>query len=155
MTKTRVYKMPSASPVDMPKPFIVVADDERRIADTLALILNAKGYAAQAAHDGPSALDICRQRTPDLLVSDVVMPGMNGIELAIRIRQEFPSCHILLFSGQAETMEILEDAKRRGYGFELLAKPLHPEQLLTRIKELLGPHDGRQQPRSAGRRGIR
>jgi CheY-like chemotaxis protein len=149
MTKTRVYKMPSASPVDMPKPFIVVADDERLIADTLVLILNSKGYAAQPAHDGTSALAICRQRAPDLVLSDVVMPGMNGIELAITIRQEFPRCHILLFSGQADTVEILEDAKRRGYGFELLAKPLHPEQLLTRIRELLGPRDARQ-PRARG-----
>jgi DNA-binding response OmpR family regulator len=145
MTKTRVYQMPSKPSADVPRPFIVVVDDERGIADTLALILNSKGYLAQAAHDGASALKICRQRVPDLVLSDVVMPGMNGIELATAVRQEFRGCHILLFSGQAETSEILEDAKRRGYDFELLAKPLHPEQLLTRIKELLGSHDARQQ----------
>jgi CheY-like chemotaxis protein len=145
MTQTRVYQTPSKPAADVPGPFIVVVDDEKRIADTLALILNSKGYAAEAAHDGASALEICRRRVPDLVLSDVVMPGMNGIELAIAIRQEFRGCHILLFSGQAETSEILEDAKRRGFDFELLAKPLHPEQLLTRIKELLGPHDARQQ----------
>ena len=77
-----------------------------------------------------------------------VMPGMNGIELAIAIRRQFPGCHILLFSGQAETMEILEDAKQRGYDFELLAKPLHPEELLTRIEKLIG----RKNPRQLGRR---
>jgi CheY-like chemotaxis protein len=145
MTKTRVYQIPSNPAADLPGPFIVVADDEKRIADTLALILVSKGYAAEAAHDGASALEICRQRVPDLVVSDVVMPGMNGIELAIAIRQQFRGCQILLFSGQAETSEILEDAKRRGYDFELLAKPLHPEQLLARIKELVAPHDARQQ----------
>ena len=145
MTETHVYRMPSKPAAEMPGPFIVVVDDERRIAETLALILNSKGYAAEAAHDGASALEICGQRVPDLVVSDVVMPCMNGIELAIAIRQEFPGCHILLFSGQAETSEILQDAKRRGYDFELLAKPLHPEQLLARIKELLGPHGARQQ----------
>ena len=145
MTKSRLYPMPSKPPADVPGPFIVVVDDERRIADTLALILNSKGYAAEAAHDGLSALGICQQRLPDLVVTDVVMPGMNGIELAIAIRQQFHGCQILLFSGQAETVEILEDAKRRGYDFELLAKPLHPEQLLARIKELLAPHDGNQQ----------
>jgi DNA-binding response OmpR family regulator len=145
MTRTRANQSASSPVPDVPESFIVVADDERRIADTLALILNSKGYAAEAAHDGASALEICRQRVPDLVLTDVVMPGMNGIELAIAIRQQFRGCQILLFSGQAETSEILEDARRRGYDFELLAKPLHPEQLLARIKELLGPHHARQQ----------
>ena len=136
--RPRVHQMPSKPAAELPRPFIVVADDETRIADTLVLILKSKGYAAQAAHDGASALAICRQKVPDLVVSDVVMPGMNGIELAIAIRRQFPGCHILLFSGQAETMEILEDARRRGYDFELLAKPLHPDELLTRIEKLIG-----------------
>lgn len=141
---TRVYHMPLRAAADLPGPFVLVVDDERRIADTLALILNTKDYAAEAAYDGASALEICRQRVPDLIVTDVVMPRMNGIELAIAIRRQFPDCRILLFSGQAETLEILEDAKRRGYDFELLAKPLHPEDLLKKVKELIGPHDARQ-----------
>ncbi len=144
MNKTRVHQMPSRAVVDLPRPFILVVDDERRIANTIALILGTKGYAAEAAHDGASALEVCRRRLPDLVVTDIVMPGMNGIELAIAIRRQFPGCHILLFSGQAETLEILEDAKRRGYDFELLAKPLHPEELLKKVEELIGPHDARK-----------
>ena len=129
----------------MMRPFIVVADDERLIADTLVAILNSEGYTAAAAHDGISALEICRQRGPDLLLSDVAMPRMNGIELAIAIRQQFRGCQILLFSGHAETAEILQEARSRGFDFELLAKPLHPQQLLIRIRELIGPHDSHQQ----------
>jgi DNA-binding response OmpR family regulator len=144
MKNTRVEHMPSRAGV-LPRPFIVVVDDERRIADTLVLILNAKGYRAEAAHDGASALAKCRQKSPDLVLSDVVMPGMNGVELAIAIRQQCPRCPILLFSGQAETTEILEGARRRGYDFELLAKPVHPEELLARIRELIGPENARQQ----------
>jgi CheY-like chemotaxis protein len=144
MSETRVFQIPSGHATDLLRPFIVVVDDEKRIADTLALILDSKGYSAEAAHDGESALEICRQRIPDLVLSDVVMPGMNGIDLAIAVRQQFPDCYILLFSGQADTAEILEDAKRRGYNFELLAKPLHPEELLTRIRKLIGPHDARR-----------
>ncbi len=144
MNKTRVHQMPSRAIVDLPRPFILVVDDERRIANTIALIHDTKGYAAEAAHDGTSALEVCQRRLPDLVVTDVVMPGMNGIELAIAIRRQFPGCRILLFSGQAETLEILEDAKRRGYDFELLAKPLHPEELLKKVKELIGPHDARK-----------
>ena len=79
-----------------------------------------------------------------MVLSDVVMPGITGIELAIAIRQQFPRCHIVLFSGQAQTKEILEDARRRGYDFELLAKPLHPEELLTKLKQLIGPPDSRR-----------
>lgn len=145
--RARIHQMPSKPAADLTRPFIVVVDDERRIADTLVLILKSKGYAAEAAHDGASALAICRQRAPDLVVSDVVMPGTNGIELAIAIREQFSGCPILLFSGQAETMEILEDARRRGYDFELLAKPLHPEELLRRIEKLIGPKNAGQQLR--------
>jgi CheY-like chemotaxis protein len=131
--------MPTSHATDLQRPFIVVVDDEKRIADTLALILDSKGYSAEAAHDGESALEICRHRIPDLVLSDVVMPGMSGIELTIAVSQQFRDCHILLFSGQADTAAILEDAKRQGYDFELIAKPLHPEDLVTKIKDLIGP----------------
>lgn len=144
MNEIHLCRMPSSSAEDAPKPFILVVDDERRIADTLALILNGKGYAAEAAYDPASALQICRQKRPELVLSDVVMPGMNGVEMAIEIRRQVPHCRILLFSGQAETLEILEDAKRRGYDFELLAKPLHPEDLLKRLKALIDPDEARE-----------
>jgi CheY-like chemotaxis protein len=144
MKDTRVNQRPLRAAADLPRPFILVVDDERRIAETLALILDTKGYAAEAVHDGASALEVCGRRLPDLVVADVVMPGMNGIELAIAIRRQFPGCRILLFSGQAETLEILEDAKRRGYDFELLAKPVPPEELLKKVRELIGPPDARQ-----------
>jgi CheY-like chemotaxis protein len=67
---------------------ILVVDDEKRIADTLALILRSKGYVVQAAYDGMQAYEICRTVIPRLLISDVVMPEMNGIELAIKVRAE-------------------------------------------------------------------
>ena len=117
--------------------FILVVDDEKRIADTLALILETKGYVSKSAYDGAAALEVCRARTPDLMISDVVMPGMSGIELGIAIRRDFPSCKVLLFSGQAATAEMLEDASKHGHHFELLAKPVHPVDLLEKVKELL------------------
>jgi CheY-like chemotaxis protein len=89
MSGINIYQMSTSHATDLLRPFIVVVDDEKRIADTLALILDSKGYSAEAAHDGESALEICRQRIPDLVLSDVVMPGMNGIELAIAVSQQF------------------------------------------------------------------
>jgi CheY-like chemotaxis protein len=116
---------------------ILVVDDEKRIADTLALILRSKGYVVQAAYDGLQAYEICRTVIPRLLISDVVMPVMNGIELAIKVRAEMPACAVLLFSGQASTGDMLQEAKERGYTFELLAKPVHPEVLLQKVRDII------------------
>lgn len=120
------------------RPFVLIVDDERRIADTLSLILSSKGYASQAAYDGTTALAVCGERVPDLLLTDVVMPEMNGIELAIAVRREFPNCKVLLFSGQAATADMLDDASSHGHRFELLSKPVHPSQLLDKVAELIG-----------------
>jgi CheY-like chemotaxis protein len=120
---------------------ILIVDDERRIADTSALILQSHGYQTAAAYDAPSGLARCREFHPDLVLTDVVMPGMTGIEMAIAIRSEFPNCAILLISGQAATADMLESARRQGYTFELLAKPVHPTRLLQRVAQILGASD--------------
>jgi CheY-like chemotaxis protein len=70
------------------------------------------------------------------LISDVIMPGMNGIDLAIRIKSKCPNCKILLFSGQAATADLLESARTEGHDFVLLEKPVHPSDLLAAIKKL-------------------
>jgi CheY-like chemotaxis protein len=120
------------------RPDILVVDDEKRIADTLTLILRSKHYVVTTAYDGVQAYESCRNMTPRLVISDVVMPQMNGIELAMRIRSEMPLCSVLLFSGQAATADMLQDACDRGFDFELLAKPVHPDELLQKVRELIG-----------------
>ena len=62
------------------------------------------------------------------------MPDMDGIEAAIRIRGFLPKCKILLFSGQAATAGLLESARARGHEFEILGKPVHPSDLLAKLK---------------------
>lgn len=116
------------------KPRVLVVDDERVIADTLAKILDLNGYDASAAYTGTGAVECARSLQPDLIISDVIMPDMNGIEAAIQIRSFLPGCKILLFSGQAATADLLEDARARGYEFDILAKPVHPADLLAKIK---------------------
>jgi DNA-binding NtrC family response regulator len=115
---------------------IFVVDDERCIADTLAVILRNAGYAASAFYNAQSALKEAESFSPELVISDVVMPGMNGVEMALVIRARYPECKILLFSGQATTVDILERVRRRGYDFELLAKPIHPTDLLARVASI-------------------
>ncbi len=115
-----------------------VVDDENVIASTLELILISQGFDARAFVDPLDALEATRSETPNLLITDVMMPQMNGIELAIQVTQRCPECKILLFSGQAATGDLYVDAKARGYKFDLLAKPVHPTALLEKIKELVG-----------------
>ena len=113
---------------------VLVADDERVIADTLAIILNQAGFEAKAVYTGSAAVDAAKVSPPDLLISDVIMPDMNGIDAAIRIRTMLPKCKILLFSGQAATADLLESARKQGHEFEILAKPVHPQDLLAKLK---------------------
>ena len=112
---------------------IFVVDDEKCIADTLAMILRKSGYEANAFYNAQSALAQIDSRCPDLVITDVVMPGMNGVEMAVLIRERHPACKVLLFSGQASTVNILEMAGKRGCDFELLAKPIHPTDLLAKV----------------------
>lgn len=122
--------------VDSPaiKAKVLVVDDERLIADSLAAILHSKGYDVKALYDGKSALEACQCGAPDCIISDVMMPGINGVDLAITVRQRFPQCRILLFSGQAATTDIMEQVRTTGYEFELLTKPVHPTDLLARLE---------------------
>jgi CheY-like chemotaxis protein len=136
-----VNDVPQEDAVALPrktKPVVLVVDDEKVIADTLSIILSKSGFSALTAYDGFSALTLAKNRTPDLLISDVMMPGMTGIELAITIKQTIPACKILLFSGQAATVDLLEKARHDGHDFTTLTKPVHPTDMLRRISECLG-----------------
>jgi CheY-like chemotaxis protein len=117
------------------RPVVLVVDDESVIADTLAEILSRSGYHGVAEYDGDSALETALLTPPAMLITDVVLPGMTGIELAISVRRIFPECKIILFSGQASTADLLASARENGHHFTLLNKPLHPQDLLRRVSE--------------------
>lgn len=112
---------------------IFVVDDEFIIASTLATILQRNGFDAVYFIDPLEALTAVRDKAPDLLITDVVMPGMSGVDLAIALKQEHPKARILLFSGQAATANFLEAARIKGHDFELLSKPIHPTEFLKKI----------------------
>jgi len=128
--RVRMSEMPSTTS----KPKVLVADDEQVIANTLAIILNQAGFEARAVFSGEKAVELLESFQPDMLISDVIMTGMTGIEAAIITRSRLPKCKILLFSGQAATADLLEKARTQGHEFEILAKPVHPTDLLAKLR---------------------
>ncbi len=122
-------------------PVVLIVDDEPIIADTLAAILTHHGFAAMSAYDGEHALALAETIPPELLISDVLMPGMSGIDLAIAIQEAIPDCRVLLFSGQAATVDLLASARKAGHDFTVLVKPVHPTELLAQVRKLgVDPH---------------
>ena len=115
-------------------PSVFVVDDEHLIASTLSAILNLSGYLARFFTVAQEALVAVRVNAPDLLISDVIMFGLSGIDLAIQVHAECPDCKILLLSGYAETWDLVDDARLQGHDFELLQKPIHPSALLAKLE---------------------
>jgi DNA-binding response OmpR family regulator len=122
------------------KRVVLVVDDEKVIADTLSVILSRSGFEVVTAYDGESAIELAATSNPNLLLTDVMMgPGMDGTQLAMQMVTAFPECRVLLFSGHASTVDLLAKARQLGHEFTVMAKPLHPADLLARITESFTP----------------
>ncbi len=115
---------------------ILVVDDEQLIADTLARILNLSGFIAHAVYSGEAALEALPALCPDIVLTDVRMPGRNGIETGILIRSQCPQTRVVLFSGQAGVGDLMDAAHNDGHRFELWPKPIHPRELVKRLRDL-------------------
>jgi DNA-binding response OmpR family regulator len=115
---------------------VLVVDDEHLIADTLALILNLKGFEARVAYSGEEAIETARTMEPHLVLSDVMMKEMTGVEASMEIARLFPRCQIVLFSGQASTLDVLEKARKNGHDWDVWQKPLHPSTLVERLNRI-------------------
>ncbi len=116
---------------------ILVVDDEARVAETLELILAMRGYDVRVGHSAEEAIEIFAGWKPDLAIVDVMLPRMNGIELGIAIKANYPDCRLLLQSGHPGTAALLDAAREQGYDFDILAKPLHPAFLLDTVSQML------------------
>ena len=112
---------------------ILIVDDEHTVTDTLSLIFKSKGYNVTTAYDAESALVLSETLHPDVIISDVMLPGMNGIDFAILMREAYPDCRVILISGHPGTTDVVRNARDQGHTFELLPKPYHPIDLLARV----------------------
>jgi len=113
----------------------LVVDNEQLIADTLVRVLNLFGYTAKAAYGAEQALEMISGQPYDFLVTDVVMGDhMSGIDLVINVNALVPDCKTVLMSGHARTADLLRAAEEKGYHFSVLAKPVHPNEILERLQ---------------------
>jgi DNA-binding NtrC family response regulator len=121
---------------------VLIVDDERLITDTLVTIFSQRGYESKDVYSAEQALLVMEDWLPALVIIDVLLPAMNGIDLAIRIKSQWPECQLSLFSGQAATGDLLETAMRNGHRFDVVVKPVHPSELLGMAGRLLHEEPG-------------
>ena len=119
-------------------PDIFVVDDEPLIASGLAQILGLNGFSAEAFTDPLEALAAAQRRCPRLLITDVKMPKLSGLELAIRISKSCTECKILFFPGEVNISDRLPDEHLPGGNSFVLQKPSVPSELLLIVGKILG-----------------
>lgn len=102
----------------------------------IAAILNASGFQATTFTDAEKVMEAAESCCPSILVSDVFMPQMNGIELAIKFKAAYPKCKILLFSGYESANSLMEVATQQGHAFTLMSKPTLPNDIVAAVAKL-------------------
>ena len=128
---------------------VLVVDDERSLAKLVASYLERDGYRVECAFDGPTALDAARAHRPDVVVLDLMLPGLDGVEVCRRLRT-FTDCYIIMLTARTQ-----EPDKLVGLGVgadDYLTKPFSPRELVARIKAMLRRPRAPEQPEEAVRR---
>lgn len=122
---------------------ILIADDDPAIRGLFSAALRNAGYDVELAADGDEALDALHRRCPDLLLADLVMPGLTGDRLARRLRERCPDAALVFMSGYSE--EHLHEMDIKQVVF--LPKPIAPRDLVQFVTRILTGANGEPQPR--------
>ncbi|MFH0985826.1 MAG: response regulator [Candidatus Omnitrophota bacterium] len=121
----------------MPNKKILIIDDEPEICKMLAESLFDAGYSTSYALNGPEGLAMIKKDLPSLVLLDIGMPGMGGIEVMRLIHEQFPDLRVVVLSGQLDP-DIVKKMGELGVS-EYLTKPISPETLLNQfVKDLIG-----------------
>ncbi|MFZ2362372.1 MAG: response regulator transcription factor [Anaerolineae bacterium] len=118
----------------MPTTRILVVDDEQSIVKTVKAYLEEQGYGVETAADGPTALKAARAFRPDLVVLDIMLPGLDGIEVLRRLRQE-SDVYVLMLTARADEMDKVVSLTIGADDY--LVKPFSPRELVARVKAIL------------------
>jgi CheY-like chemotaxis protein len=121
----------------MPGSRVLIVDDEKTFADTLVHIFANEGYDCRAVYSAEQALEYIVEWEPALAIVDVILPNMNGIDLALLLKSTHPSIVVMMVSGQLATGELMEVAAKRGFQFQILPKPVPVLDLLANASKLL------------------
>lgn len=121
---------------------LLIVDDEHAVAETLVKIFQLSGYDVRAAYSAEDGIETIALWEPHLALVDVMLPGMNGIEFAVVLKDNHPNCQVLLFSGSEDATALLREQAAKGHRFDILAKPTHPVELLEAVNQLLAAVPG-------------
>jgi CheY-like chemotaxis protein len=113
---------------------IFVVDDVPMIAHTLSAVLCDHGYSATPYTDPLRALRDVRKFAPNVLISDVQMPDLDGVDLAIQVQAQCPDCRVLLMSGHIGPIKSVETALDYGFQFPVLSKPVSALAIAERLE---------------------
>ncbi|SFJ93911.1 Response regulator receiver domain-containing protein [Desulfomicrobium apsheronum] len=119
---------------------ILLVDDEVDFIVTLAERLELRGVNPRVVHDGESALKAVADNVPQVIVLDVMMPGMKGIEVLQKVKSEHPDVQVILLTGQGKTRDGIEGMRHGAFAY--LTKPLDLEELIRTINEAINPPEG-------------
>jgi two-component system cell cycle sensor histidine kinase/response regulator CckA len=111
---------------------ILLVEDEAFVREVAWEVLSAAGYRVLSAKNAEEALEIHASQDVQLLLTDVILPGVNGFALAKRLKQENPALKVLLVTGYAEQMSVIEAAEEK-----FLAKPFSADALVRRVRQML------------------
>src|SRR5690606_11386800 len=115
-----------------PMAVILVVDDEANIRRMLVRLLEAEGYRAWEAADGAAALRVVEAEEPDVVLLDLAMPGMDGLETLAALRERWPALPVVMMSGRATLADAVRATKLGAFHF--IEKPLTPEAVLITVK---------------------
>jgi excisionase family DNA binding protein len=116
-------------------PLVLVVDDDPRLREFMRVNLELEGYTVREAASGEEALDAIEDQAPELVLLDVVMPGIDGWQMLQRMQERHGSIPVIMFSGQLDATAA-SDAERRG-ARDFVGKPFDPLQLIERAKQLV------------------
>ena len=119
---------------------VLVVDDEQMVADTLGIIFQRRGFECRVSYTGAEALACPQDFCPELLLCDMSMPGMNGMELAWNVTQRWPECRVLMLTGNFANLGTARKwARTHPAPSRIMTKPIPPALLLEEVEALL--HD--------------